>query len=466
MRSQGGFIGAVVLAILALVLIGLVATYVLERLGIRGDTQTQTNDRMRRAAEALERFAMTDGRLPCPADPAADTGAEVKATVSTCTHGEGTLPWATIGAAREDSFDAWGRKLSYRVYTGGGGNGSLTQPAGVNMTNCDLHDPAPVLGANGVCNNPDPNDPGQRNTTKDQFLAGKGLSLNALGTAYSDVAYLIISHGETGLGAYSASGVRKELPTGSERNNTRDTGPFRLEVFSGPDVGVSAGTHFDDLIVYRRLEEMIKRIHLYAREWPDSTSQTFSAAEVDAAAGTSGVSSGTNIGTQVDFGPVTVSAYTGGAGSTTTAQITFVQTGSTGGLGVAGRISSLSSEFLRFEFDDPATTFAVTLDGFNKYDFFVEWTEQAELRFYNGTTPVGTAIAKGACRHTSTGITMASFGSISPGGSFNRVEIQAKPATAGAAQFLTEFTVAAVKACSVLEASCSTSLTVAGNTCS
>ena len=67
------------------------------------------------------------------------------------------------------------------------------------MTNCDTvypYGPPPLaLPANGLC------DASHFNTAS-QFLTSKGLQVNDAGSLISGVAYVLISHGESGLGAY------------------------------------------------------------------------------------------------------------------------------------------------------------------------------------------------------------------------------------------------------------------------
>ena len=76
---------------------------------------------------------------------AAPTTATPPATL--CTFRNGTVPWVTLGLSADDAVDAWGRKISYRVYDGPTG---MTQALGASMSDCDTVEPAP--GA--VCTSP------------------------------------------------------------------------------------------------------------------------------------------------------------------------------------------------------------------------------------------------------------------------------------------------------------------------
>jgi hypothetical protein len=164
---------------------------------------------------------------------------------------------------REDALDSWGRRLSYRVYTCN--KGSLTQPGGVSMVDCDSNraGASSGLNANKLCKT-------TRDTSSDDFLsAGKGLTLTDMGTTYNDVAYVIMSHGPTGSGGYTVSGAGPlGSPKGNESKNTNATGPFFIQANSDPDKAADTPPHYDDILVYRRLQDLIVRIGLGPRDWP------------------------------------------------------------------------------------------------------------------------------------------------------------------------------------------------------
>lgn len=260
-RRQQGAAGVLIIAVLVLMMAGYLAAEVLGRISTGRGEVGDTTRRLAYVAELLEQYAASARRLPCPADPTLATGAEVPASATTCSFPEGTVPWSTLGLRSDDSFDAWGRKISYRVYDGAG---SLTQANGISMVECALNGGSGTTGS-GLCRPADP-DPAQR-TTQAAFLAGKGLGLTDFGSAYSDVAYVLVSHGPTGAGGYTVSGARLGLPVGDERDNTKATGPFRNKAFSDPDVEASSASHFDDLMAYRRLPDLVRRLNLGARNW-------------------------------------------------------------------------------------------------------------------------------------------------------------------------------------------------------
>lgn len=456
-----------VLVVLAIVTVVALATAVLSRLGDVSAESSLASRRLETARSALEAFAGVSARLPCPADPAAsaatETGLEVPTAVgaATCTFPEGTLPWKTLGMRRDDAMDPWGRRLSYRVYTGA--SGSLTQPGGVSMVQCDTVESSPggvttlaVDGSTGLCR---PNaDITLRATTPAQFLAGKGLGLTDMGAEYLDVAYAIVSHGATGLGGYTASGARLDLPAGDERDNTKDTGPFRIKAHSDLDTEATSNKHFDDLLVYRRLADLVQRIGLGARDWLDlgTTSVLFNQPTVSAALGRPVSPGGTGQST-IGF---TGAQVTGLTGSSTPSEISFDTSGGTGGLGVAGGGSNLlqssANESLRVDFDKAGRRFGATLSNFGAYGFF--FFELVRFQFYLGDTPVGGPVLGVSCNYDGG---LASF-SVSIDQVFDRVEIVPLPAPNffGGPPGITAFLVAEVKACDSTASACRTSLDV------
>lgn len=474
-RAQAGAIGAVVIVILAILLTAFIAAFALSRMKSGTASQADTTTTLTAAAEALDQFASAQKRLPCPADPIATTGVEVLPApgAATCSFPAGTLPWQTLGLKAEAGYDAWGRKISYRVYTGN--NGSFTQPNGINMVECDLVEPTtgnatPTAGsAGGLCvSNPDPL---LRSTSADKFLAGKGLALTEDGVARDYVAYVLISHGATGLGGYTASGARLDLPGGDERNNTDPTGPFTIRAFSDAETAATANSHFDDLLVYRTLPDLVKRAGLAARDWEEAAgpvgSALLNAASAAAALGQTSVSPGDLGASTLNLGSVTVSGFMGGAGASNLSLDSITLAGGTvvEGFGVAGnfsnRMTSLGGEYLQAQFPSAAGMFAVTLGDFGKYTFLgLTFTEKVEFRFFSGATQVA-SIIKGGC-NTDGGL--ATFSLTAP--PFDSVQIRALASTTSTSTTgLTALLVSEVTACVAGATTCTTSLATTANTC-
>ncbi|HEX4780773.1 MAG TPA: hypothetical protein VH301_08485, partial [Usitatibacter sp.] len=218
---------------------------------------------------ALEQYAGASGNLPCPANPALDTGdADPIGPTPTCNSPAGTVPWRTIGLSRDQAFDAWGWKISYRVYTGAAG--SLTQANAASMVQCTTNAASwsPGLGAGNTCR-----ELNGRHTKDSEYLATRALMLKVTdfgAPTKNDVAYVLISHGVSGLGAWTSAGVQKmPLPANAHELSNENATDFFAEAASDPSVDATNPTHFDDVIVYRELLDFIVHANLAARAWPD-----------------------------------------------------------------------------------------------------------------------------------------------------------------------------------------------------
>jgi hypothetical protein len=481
MRAQSGAAATMVLVLLVMVAVIALSVWLVSRLGENADERKQTQASLEAAAAALDSFAAGNDRLPCPADPAADDGVEIRA-VKNCTTIllgiAGTLPWKTIGLARSLSLDAWGRKISYRVYSGADG---LTQDRGASMANCDTNEIAPSgVSGNGLCK-PDPVDnvPASRSTTPDQFLAGKGLKLTFFGRDLSPpipsltiedptrhVAYVLISHGPTGQGGYTISGVQLDGPASNEeKDNLKPAGDFTAMAFSGPEVGINNNKHFDDMLIYRTISDLVKNANIAPRNWPDATltvaAATFDRATLQAALGKN---PGSDTGTStIALNGVTVTALDA---SGNTQNISFNNSTNDGIGGVSGGDELQSGvggpdESLRLVFGEYSRQFAFALDAFG-YDEAsgspVRW-EQVQLKFYDAqgsTATLKATIAKTACLLDPS---LTTF-SVDAGVDFNRVDVSPLPTSGVLAARASGFFLSEVRTCKT-GAACHTALETA-----
>jgi hypothetical protein len=445
-KRQSGAAGVFIFAALLLVLIAIGAALLLSRTSTAVQEQGQTGANLAKAAAALEQFASTTGRLPCPANPAVDDGLAVPdAATINCTYPQGTVPWRTIGMRRDDAFDAWGWKVSYRVYSNV--TGGMTQDQGASMVNCDTVTTLGSAGvdANKLCRS-------THATLPAEFIAGKGLSVTDFGTVYDGTkasggaAYVLISHGASGLGGYTANGTQRDNPTSNdEKNNMQDTGPFTLKAATDATVAPSANTHFDDVLLYRTVADLAKRANLVARDWPDGfASLTFDSANVQAALGqASAPVAGNSLG-------VSTLRFFGANVSSGSGNISFDSVGGSDGIGVAGGGSSAvsGSESMSVTFAKPAGKLAITLNDFGGFNFFGFIPEIATLRFYSGTTLVSTTAISGCQTSIPGGGPLASF-TVTPGASFDQVQIT---------PFFSSFFLSAVKSCASTDPTCLTAL--------
>ncbi len=157
----------------------------------------KTLERISIIENSLKKFTDINGHLPCPANPSAteesnDFGYMSNYDFGTkeCTatgNATGTIPSRSLNLPDEFTYDGWGRKFSYRIAKGMGAIGDFG-----NLSNkCDIS----IIDVNGDektnINMPAPNNQG--------------------------AAYVIISYGPRGYGAWGASGAIPQLPPESSK---------------------------------------------------------------------------------------------------------------------------------------------------------------------------------------------------------------------------------------------------------
>ena len=467
MKRQQGASGVFVVIVLLLLGLGIAAVLMLGNRKSQVQQGTQIVATFQIIQDALVQYVTANGRLPCPANPTLnppDVNAgnpDPNAASATCTAGvsaTGTVPWKAIGIRAEDAIDPWGNKISYRVYSGSTG---LTQAGGASMVNCDTVEVAPAgVDAAGLCRT-------TQDTREADFLAGKGLKVNDFGTSVTDAAYVLISHGPSGLGAFTSAGQRKmPLPANAaELANTNATpATFIALAASAPTVGAEDPTHFDDLLAYAKIADLIKRAGLGGRDWPDAPAATIAQVKIDAP--TMAAASGGTTPAYGDLGTVFLS-FTGasvvGANSGGVTDLSYENSGGYDGLGVAGAmISSVGNEFLIIPFSSTASKFAVTLANFgSKSCTSGTCNEQVSLVFFNGSTNLGT-VTKSSCNADGG---LASF-SVDVktlfGSDFDGVIVA--PQATNPPDTSTEFLLSEFKTCDA-SGSCTTSLADTTNAC-
>ena len=471
-RRQQGLSFALVGVVLLLVMVGILGVRALSRIVLAGRGEERVQAQFAAANDALAQYVATGKRLPCPADPALDTGDEVPtaAGAATCSFPEGTLPWRTIGLARDDAIDPWGGKISYRVYTGAAG--SLTQPNGASMVECDSDgtgSATALVGSSGrLCATSVLVT--QRDTSIANFLAGKGFTVSDNGTAIASVAYVLVSHGATERGAYTTSGTRRDMPLGDELANTGAIGPFVIKAFSASGTDPASAAHFDDLLAYRTITALVKAAGLDARNWPEtmttSNSVTFDQATVEAAVKTT-VTPGSGVGqVTVNFTGVVAAAIDSGGNPV---EITYATSGSYGGIGVAGggsaMVQSSASEVLRLTVERTDGRFGVTLADFGTYGG-QPYIELVEFRFFNNGAQVGNPKYGIACQPDGG---LASFDVlVGTGTNYDRVDMTPIPAlnsNNGMFNGITAFLLAGIKTCPGSATECKTTQWLSGNAC-
>lgn len=255
----------VVLVIVGLLLGGLLVPLSAQR---DVDLTKATDKSLADIREALMGFAVINGRLPCPADQSIASGvahageeatagsgvtlscnctsasstlvsgvakygasgtAACKATVANTDSVGGVLPWATLGLLETD---AWGNRYTYAVSTFFGRGIDSTQLFGCPSGPAT----APASAAFALCT------PGSISI----LGAAGGTALNTAGT----VPAVVVSHGMTGRGAYTALGLQV---------GTTGAGADETENFNGDATFVSNAV-IDDRLIWIPATQLMNRM--------------------------------------------------------------------------------------------------------------------------------------------------------------------------------------------------------------
>lgn len=251
---------------IVLVIVGLLMGGMLLPLSTRIEQQRQqeTEKALADIREALIGFAVTYGRLPCPANPNLNTsdataGMEVvdnpssptscgDITVAGVTSKEaGVLPWKTLGVSETD---AWGRRFTYRV-TADFADTSATTPTP--LATCT---PGSSTASFNLC--------AQGNISVRSTLSTSAENCTS-GTANANCyPALVLSHGRNGTGAFSTTGQQVGILTEAGQNerinilgNSDGNAATRASstdsyafVNATPTQGDDPTTRFDDLLVW------------------------------------------------------------------------------------------------------------------------------------------------------------------------------------------------------------------------
>ncbi len=210
-KRQTGF--SLVELTVVLVIVALLSSGLLLGLGAQRDAanNSEAQRQLEQARESLYGFAMTNGRLPCPATPTLpDTDAN--AGKENCALQHGVLPWVTLGLPE---IDPWGFRLTY--FASSKFTGAL---------------PAGALASFTLTTGIAPDNAGTANI-KDSAGAGYNIA--------SDLPAVIVSHGKRSAGAYQTSGGKLPGAAGDEAENADADQTF---------VAHTPTEDFDDLVVW------------------------------------------------------------------------------------------------------------------------------------------------------------------------------------------------------------------------
>ena len=276
---------------IVLVIVGLVVGMTLQLSTGMRDTQNRQLARTKLDAldTALVSFVAQNKRLPCPAigtvaAGAATAGVESRnAATGVCipaTQLNGVVPWVTLGLSESDATDPWDRRITYRVQAALTGISLL-----MDMSYCDpIGASSTAVGLATACDTTCT--AGSLATScmaPSTFLYSKGLQvLAALGTSLNTpsptlpvatsnpngAAYVLISHGPNGAGAYTSQGT---LLAGSGTVGTGETANSNSKTVIGAifwDAQLSNAStlaHFDDYLSHPTILSVLNRAGLGPR---------------------------------------------------------------------------------------------------------------------------------------------------------------------------------------------------------
>jgi prepilin-type N-terminal cleavage/methylation domain-containing protein len=251
-----------------------------------------TTTRMAAIDTAIVQFVMQQRRLPCPADGRLASGnaqagferrnagsCNVNGTANTEQYG--VVPWATLGLSEADATDGWNHRFTYRTQL------ALVADNALDMSSCDpaaYRAPSAFTAVgtspNQTCGACTFATLGTTCTLPLDFLSGKGLMvknvagntiMDPAGTPSTGAAYIVISAGSTGGGAYTSNGVTSPSTTddGDEEKN-RNYADLPIQAYYVDDsISDGAGTgHFDDFISRPALLSVINKAGLGPRSHP------------------------------------------------------------------------------------------------------------------------------------------------------------------------------------------------------
>ena len=213
------------------------------------DTRKQLED----LKEALIGFALSQGRLPCPADPAIATGAANAGIERAACNGNtltGVVPWATLGLREAD---AWGRRYTYRV------TADFADAIAANTHGCigEVPNSLPTMSSYALC------------AAGDMTVNTRDATSKTTSVIAEKVPALIISHGRDGYGASQPTAVYMPDPPATNADETTNKTVGTIAFISRDRTDDSSGCsdtvtgtpscEFDDIVAWVPLTTLIAR---------------------------------------------------------------------------------------------------------------------------------------------------------------------------------------------------------------
>ncbi|MEQ8967762.1 MAG: type II secretion system protein [Azospirillaceae bacterium] len=266
-RAVGGFSLIELAIVLTLIGILLGGVFGVASDYLAAENREITAARLEAIEEALVLYASRNKRLPCPADgtaaegTAADGVPDPSGETETCSAGDefSVVPWRALGMEPEATRDGFGRRITYRVFDGADG---LTDTDGMDMSACEA--------AAEESGSPEPEC--TAGISPVDFLRDKGLTVDDPdGNAIVDpgspeagggAAFVLVSHGNDGAGAYTRGGTRIALAPAGQADQRENTDMDDTFVLGGLNAAEGTNAYFDDIVTAPTIHEIASRAGL------------------------------------------------------------------------------------------------------------------------------------------------------------------------------------------------------------